>query len=414
MSGAGLFYLARLFPGILNLSLVLFLTRFLPITDYGKFSTWFALCLGGAFLLFGWISQSVARHANAKDDILGRFPEVFIVAFCLSALCALILAAPAVWLLSPPADFNSYIVLFLSITLHGLHSIISATQQAKLKFARYVFSEVSRPLFTFILCLIFVAIVRSESEVAKTAYVLGQLIAVFSLLFVFRRESSWLYLRLRKLPTRPKEVSAALRRIFIYGAPISIWLAINASWPAVERRLIKMLSGSHEVGIYAAEYDIAFRAFVFALLPITLYSQPYIFRAYSNADFQLVDRLIYRAILLQLCIGVLFSVLYLAFLFVVLNGQDAFSTMRIENVTMLCAAAIAWQIALSSHKWLECKKRIGFMLLAQSLSLAIGVGISLTFYSRLGTLSFASGLTAAGLIYSLTCSFIGKRIREKS
>ncbi|TDK30892.1 lipopolysaccharide biosynthesis protein [Luteimonas terrae] len=412
MRGTGLFYAARLVPGLLNLALVVFLIDALPAADYGKFSTWFALCLGSAFFFFGWITQSVARHANAKDDLIGKAPEVFAVSAAISFCCMIIFYGAATTLFLPPAVSTSFVVLSFSIALHGVHSIVSATQQARFNYSRYILAEISRPLFALLMCMLSVFLFEADSEFAKSGYLSGQVIGVVALLVLFRREAAWLTSRIRQVPHLLPEVKEKALRIFSYGAPVSIWLAINSAWPAFERYLIELHSDSNEVGIYAAEYDIVFRAFVFALLPITLYSQPHIFRAYANADFDLVSRLIRRAITVQFVVGIVFSTVYLVTIFAVFRDYEVFSSMRFENVLLLCAAAMSWQIALSSHKWLECKKRVSAMLVIQIASLVFGALIATTLFNRFGTAAFAVGLTIAGTIYSFTCSSVGRRMRE--
>lgn len=403
----GFFYLARLTPGILNLCLVLTLSITLPASSYGLFSSWLAFCMGGAFLAFGWVSQSVARHANARENYLRESPEAFVLGVAASTAATMLTLAPISLLVLPGAGVQLVFLAGLSIILHGIHAVTSAALQATLQFKKYVLVEMSRPLFALVCCLAALLVLRpGESPVGF--YVAGQALGIVAAFLVIRK-------------ALPGVVNAALRTarwnglvprlkvLFAYGAPISVWLGLTAGWPAFERRIMAVLTSPEEIGRYAAEYDISFRAFVFVLLPVTLYVQPFIFREYSNGNLAKANTLIRRAIAGQFALGAVFACGFLMIIFKLLPALGYATSMRADSVGVLCAAATAWQIALTCHKWLECQKKVYTMLLVLTFALVGGLGVSVAcfFLLQAGAVSFALGFLVAGISYCVGSYLIG-------
>ncbi|WP_156924952.1 hypothetical protein [Pseudoxanthomonas sp. J31] len=406
----GLFYLARLTPGILNLCLILSLSARLPPESYGLFSSWLAFSMGGAFLAFGWVSQSVARHANAEDDYLQESPESFVVGVIASAAAAALVLAPISLFVLPGTGFSLALLAGLSIILHGIHAVMSAALQARLRFTKYILVETSRPLFALAFCLIALFVLGS-SKSPVGFYVAGQAVGITAACFIIRKALPRCVAAIRRT-SEWKALLPRLKVLFAYGAPISVWLGLTAGWPAIERRIMVVLTSSEEVGRYAAEYDISFRAFVFVLLPITLYVQPFIFRDYSNGNLVKANALIRRAIIGQVALGSIFTFGFLAIVFNLLPALGYTTSMRASSVGVLCAAATAWQTALTCHKWLECQKKVYTMLLVLSAALIVGLGISIACFALLqvGAVSFAIGFLFAGISYCIGSYLIGLKL----
>lgn len=403
----GLFYLARLTPGILNLCLVLSLSAKLPPESYGLFSSWLAFGMGGAFLAFGWVSQSVARHANASENYLRESPEAFVLGVAASAAAAMAVLAPVSLFVFPGKELQLAFLVGVSIVLHGIHAVASATLQATLQFKRYVFVEMSRPLFALVCCLVALLILRSD-ENPVGFYVTGQALGIVAASLVVREALTDCLATIRRA-SKWKELVPRLKVIFAYGAPISVWLGLTAGWPAFERRIMAVLTSAEEIGRYAAEYDISFRAFVFVLLPVTLYVQPFIFREYSNGNFAKAGALIRRAIAGQSALGAIFASVFLVIIFKLLPALGYATSMRADSVGVLCAAATAWQVALTCHKWLECQKKVYTMLLVLTFALVGGLGVSVAcfFLLQAGAVSFAIGFLVAGISYCVGSYLIG-------
>lgn len=406
--GVGAFYLARIAPGALNFLLVLVLGALLESDEYGRFSIWISLCLGGGAFFFGWIAQSVARHANAKDDVLGQQPEVFVAGIA-ATIAGLFVVVVALYWVVPILSASYVVLLAIGMMLHGLHTVFSAVMQARFEYRRYFVVEVLRPAFIFFAVVSLAWWVKASAASTISGYVLGQSLGLLcALMFAWRALPVWR----RTNGSRVLLFGALtkLRSMFIYGAPLSLWLGLSLGWPALDRIVLGLLSDPVEVGMYAFEFDVAFRSFVFVLLPLTLFAQPHIFRDFSSGSIDAVRRTINQTILAQTVLGLLYTAVYVTAISLLSRSVEEFATMRMSNVIVLCLAAISWQVALICHKGMECGKRIVEMFLALVCAVfLVALPLAVMLFSYVGSQSFAIGVLVAGVAYAFYCYQFGMK-----
>jgi O-antigen/teichoic acid export membrane protein len=409
LSGAGMFYVARLVPGLCNFLLVLFATHQLAPAEYGRFSIWLATLMGCGVFFFGWLAQGIARHANGKDDELSKRPETFRVGLVLAGLAVLVCNGFAALL--GLIVLSDAVLITVGTLLWGAHSVLVACLQAKLLLRFYVRVEAMRAVATVATVVVAMYLFGQGFLVASLGYIVGLVLALGASISSLPRQLSpfadigWhLFLRKSRLRTMSR-----VRTIFRYGAPISAWLGLLTLWPAIERNILGFVSSTVEVGIYAAEYDIVFRSFVFVLLPITLYAQPMIFREYANENIDAADRLIKCGLAAQLLIGVAFASVYFVLATRLFPAYGLLDYVRPVDMALLCGAAIVWQAALLSHKWLECTRQVVRMFAALTCSLlAVSVPIAVVLFPIIGTAAFALGFLCGGLGYSAFCYVNGR------
>lgn len=159
-----------------------------------------------------------------------------------------------------------------------------------------------------------------------------------------------------------EKIKRNIREIFGYGWAISIWLSLSLAIPFIDRSVLRGLGGGILMGKYAYEYDIVFRAFTFILLPVTISSQPAIFKAHSEGNLEKVRGLLKTAILAQMSLGIGFATVLYLLIFFLMPLKDVILNVDPAVFFILCVSALFWQMALVSHKLLECEKKILLMV----------------------------------------------------
>ncbi len=203
-------------------------------------------------------------------------------------------------------------------------------------------------------------------------------------------------------------VSVAVRRLFWFGWPLSLWFGVSLMFPFAERFLIRWFLGSVATGQYAAIYDVTYRGCGFLLLPIVLAIHPHIMRTYALGRETESRRLWRIGLLVQVLLS--FAVTLVIAIagpwIVALTGVRATRT-ALALVVPLAAAGCVWQIALVSHKILEARQQTRRMLVFLTIALTADVLIDVTMLSRFGIVVAAYALLGAGVLYSLCTAVTG-------
>lgn len=394
------FYFARSVPGVLNLFLVCVLGLKLSHQGYVEFSIWLGLTVSAGFMFFGWIGQSIARHANGSDDLLSECPRVFIGAALAS--CLVVFSVATISFHGRRHDANWPLILLgcCSCCFNGYFTTLSAALQARMRLAGYVTVEACRPLGSTLGALLAVFLISSSATHAALGFVAGQTVACLGILVWLRTDfSKVIFSQMRALA-----VGRSFFTIAKYGLPISLWLALNSAWPACDRSLLGLFFSPQEVGRYSLRYDLVVRGFTFLLLPLTLYSQPKIFSAFGRGDLTEVRGQIWSSLKWQGAVGLICTLLLAASAPFLTERFSRLSGVSASEILLLGATASAWQMALMCQKWLECYKRVWLMvgLLITSYGV-IGCGIGLIVVPVMGVDAFLFGSLCGGLVYCSVC-----------
>jgi O-antigen/teichoic acid export membrane protein len=399
------YILARACPALGMLLIALITERKFGAQTYGEFSIAFSLSLAAAACAFGWISQAVSRFSNSADNLLESQPNVFWHGWRKS--CCVVLSIALVASLVR-ADEGVIFLCGVIASLQGLHMVVVAMYQARLNTRVYFALESSRAVLLTSGCVALGFLLNKNVIGLLIGLAVG--LSLNAALLVFYIRASGL---LRRASRSSIETS---RRIFSYGWPISIWLALSLAMPFIDRNVLKFMSGGLTMGRYSYEYDLVFRAFTFVLLPVTTSLQPFIFRAYGERSMQRVLRLVRTGLLAQISLAGAASVGLYAIAFDVLPLFAINLRITAGAYWMLCLGALSWQMALLCHKILECEKGIVTMvrLLVVSYFL-VGVPSSILLFHIWGLVGFTAASSLGGFTYCVLAYGAGNRsIKSKN
>ncbi|NKJ45220.1 hypothetical protein CIC12_00345 [Burkholderia sp. SG-MS1] len=370
------------------------------VSAYGEFSVSFSIALAVSAFAFGWLNQAVSRFSNGKDDLLASAPRIFWSGWLRCALAVMLIAA-AISVIR--ADHCLALLCGAVACCQGFHSMVISMHQARFDSRSYLGLEAFRGVCICVGTLGCGVALQNGA----TGLVLGLLLGMLANTSVVWYSAS----ASRNFTRERAEGSGHLQQIFRYGWPISIWLSLSLATPFIDRTVLTHIADGVTMGRYAYEFDIVFRAFTFLLLPVTISMQPLVFQAYAQGDLRKVTGLVKRSLLIQICAGMIFSLIFHVAIFQILPILGVTLNIDSSGYWAICFAALTWQMALICHKFLECEKRILLMVKILFGSYFLVTLLSSVCLFRLfGISGFAMGSVLGGVVYCVTSLKLGSRM----
>jgi O-antigen/teichoic acid export membrane protein len=399
INDVAVYFLGRSIPAAIGIVAVWILIRLLGETGYGSY----AILTSGSNLLsvlaVGWLSQGVLRYQpSAPDQEPFRLAlAIALLLVCLATLVgSLAIAVLDRWSPDPLIAFASVFLLAMSSSVHAAYA---ASLQAALRPRAVATAEIVRACIGLPLAVVGAAYVNPPFIGATLALGLSYALSG-ALCFVLSAHS---------MPAGPgrNEALALTRRLFVFGWPISIWLAISLLFPFTERMIIERLLGTGATGQYAAMYDTVYRGCGFLLLPIVLAAHPRIMGEHVRRDREAVVKLWRASLLLQLGVGCAATIVLVVIApwIVLLAG---FEPGPAEDLVLpLAGAGCAWQAALVAQKLLEVEQRTTLMLSLLVVALGLCIGVDILLLPTFGTVGAAYSLLLSGAFYAACTAFAG-------
>ncbi|CAB3794734.1 lipopolysaccharide biosynthesis protein [Paraburkholderia fynbosensis] len=369
------------------------------VSAYGEFSVSFSIALAVSAFAFGWLNQAVSRFSNGKDDLLASAPRIFWSGWLRCALAVMLIAA-AISVIR--ADHGLALLCGAVACCQGFHSMVISMHQARFDSRSYFGLEAFRGVCICVGTLGCGAALQN----GVIGLVLGLLLGMLVNTSVVRYSAS----AFRNGTRERGERSGHLQQIFRYGWPVSIWLSLSLATPFIDRMVLTHIADGVTMGRYAYEFDIVFRAFTFLLLPVTISMQPLVFQAYAQGDLKKVTGLMKRSLIIQLCAGLVFSLIFHVAIFQILPMLGVALNIDSSSYWVICFAALTWQMALICHKLLECEKQILLMVKIFFVCYFFVTLLSSMYLFRVfGIGGFALASVLGGLVYCVTSLKFGNR-----
>lgn len=395
-----LYVTARACPAAAMFAIALTVERRFGAQVYGEFSTIFSLALSAAALFFGWIVQAISRFSNGSEDLLTTMPQAFWVSW-IAGTSAVVITSLVTALFT---QYHALVFLIgIIVCCQGLHLLAIAIHQARFRGSSYLGLEALRSA-----CICFGSI---GGGLLQTNRLVGLVIGLAAGMLI---DATFALLSIRNYrlsdTPRSENVIEKTKQIFSYGWPISIWLSLSLAIPFIDRSVLRWLGDGVLMGGYAYQYDIVFRSFTFILLPITISSQPAIFKAFAEGSLESVSSLLRKAILTQISLGVTFSIALYGLIFYILPLENIVLKIEPPVFAILCISALFWQMALVCHKLLECEKKILLMVKIFALSYFIaGLCTAAFLFKLFGVPGFAFGSAIGAAVYCVVVFGAGKK-----
>ena len=406
IADAAIYMVGRAVPALIGFLSVAVFVRVMGEHDYGLYSIIFAGINLMSTVAVGWLSQAILRFQSRLDQHAAPFAKTIaagIVWACVAAVAGtpVLLAVTAIGLNSA-VTFMSACLLMAGLTVHTAYT---ASLQAALRPRAAAAIEITRAVIALPASLLAMRVIHPPF----VGGVLGLGIAYAITALLARHQAS------RSMPSVTADVpdgnvEEAVRGLFWFGWPISMWLGVSLLFPFGERFLIQRFLGPLTTGQYAATYDVVYRSCGFLLLPIVLAVHPRIMKEHALGRQQASQRLWRTGLVLQLLVAATAT----AVLTAVAPRIVALTGVRVTDATVslvfpLAAAGCIWQIALMSHKLLEAMQQTRRMLAFLLVALVLDIAIDTTLLPRFGAVAAAYALLATGVLYNVCVGVDGLR-----
>ena len=198
------------------------------------------------------------------------------------------------------------------------------------------------------------------------------------------------------------------RDAYLFGMPVMLSLLITTSLPFIDKALLANKFGLSIQGDYQAIFDLIYRSITILFLPVSATILPHLSTAYAGKNYNLIRKIITKAVLYQVAILIISVVLYLLGAWKVL-----FSLLSIENgekyyyvSLLILVTSFIVQIGVIVQKPFEIMKRTSLLLYYNFLSFIITTSVLVFIYFKgLPVTYYPIGLFVGYLFYIFLCIF---------
>ncbi len=399
---------SKLAPGLIYMVAIPVWIAHFGAAAYGVFAVTLAVASVVASLLVGWLRQALLRGTGRTDwpvrQVLGLR---FSLGLTTAALVALVAASPvlSVDVRLAPIIYSGACLTVLTAVYTVLQAVVQRTGRAGI----YALADCIRIGGALLLSLLF-----ASSHAA--AAVEPALLIVVATCVGYVVAALVCILALARTPSVPHGLQAEVKRrdvvgqMWVFGWPLSIWLALSSIQVYLDRFLISVYLDSHAVGAYAAQADLVGRGLAMVIFPITMAAHPIVMR-YWNSGLRAEALAITRTWLIRtagflVCCNVL---LLFAGTWLVGLLLPSIGDVSAALVLLLGVGASVWQLSQLAHKPLEFTDRTLTMVVLLAASIGVGMVMGALLVPAIGANGAALSSAIGGAVYLASSWWLGAR-----
>ena len=264
---SGIYFLARIIPGVMSIASLSIFTRLLDKTEYGTF----VLVMAGADLLdsflMQWLTWTLVRYAAKYDIRKNVFYSTVLAAFVVIMVPAGLVAAGACFFWKETIPIPLILIGYIYFVLNGWFELNLQRRRADLSPVRFGVLDAMRALLSVGLATGF-ALMDMGAYGLVLGYALGRLIPTLVMrLKIWKGSLPWQYDR------------ELLKKLFIFGLPLGVSVALGFTVNFIDRLFLGWLRGPEIAGMFGAGYDLTYRFLVAATTVINLAGYPLIVKS---------------------------------------------------------------------------------------------------------------------------------------
>jgi len=394
----------KILPGALLFVAVPVWTRAFGAEQYGLYAIAWSVTLFSSSLTTGWLRQAILRNAGSEGASLSDLPRwTFVFVAGASAVPVGLLMLLQLRHTSQPGAFLLVGVSFA--VANSIYTVRQAVAQRDGLSTRFTSAEIIRVILALGLSLLLGAVTELDGAVCVlTAFVSGTCAGI--LVLVWRAAT----------PSTRTETSLrgdVLRRFWMYGWPMTIWLAASSILLYVDRLIISATLGAESAGQYAAISDVIVRGFAMLTFPLTMVSHPLVMRAWNDGRRQeaLASNGTYRKYLLWLAGATVLIGAAVGRPLLELGLSIEVDSPLI--VPLLLLGAGLWQAGLMTHKELELTNRTRTMAALIVAIAVVSAGLNILLTPVLGLVGPAAVFALGAGLYTTITALLGASTRRR-
>ncbi len=383
-------------PGVAGLLAVIIFFRLIGAEEYGQYAVIISTVTMVNSFSFGWLNQSQLRFSSE----FGTNEQAYYSTIFFSFLCCLTVSIIGLCLLVGLKDNSTLLLpaLLLSAAM-GWHIVRITGFQASFQANSVVKLETIRSFASILLPLACLYLFKKNSFFLLSGIALGYGVTVLL-------RGPWHRCGPPTLNRSSAQLSAIIKKMWIYGWPMSLWLTAMSMIPAADRLLIQHFLGDGTTGLYASIFDLIIRSYSLFLFPVTMAVHPRIMAAWNSNQPSRAYSLIKFALLLQFTLFIGIALLYSHFgpsllsIMLKIDLSEDFSGL----ILPLTVGGFFWQAGLLAHKPLEMQQKTLRMLMNIFISLVVHCSLLFFLLPAFGIIAAPYVYMVSGLCYLLLCS----------
>ncbi|MFM2226350.1 MAG: hypothetical protein RJA07_2552 [Bacteroidota bacterium] len=390
-----IYFIGKLLPMLVNLSVVVLGVRYLGKAEYGQFSLIYSSLFTFFMLCFGWVQQGILRFYTEQNFSKSKTDFFFSVSFWMSVLLMLLMILITLLYFKLPILIS--ILIGSTSFLFTMLFYFLAVYQSKIDSKKYALTESA----FYVLWFVFSALLITFSI---KNYWLG-FVAMFTALLIVVSFQIWINrdtIKILSIKFLLTTHSLEIKKLLSYGLPIAIWLFLSSTFNFADRFIIQHYYGYADAGIYSTVYDLFFKVATFACMPILLANHSRIVNEWNAGNVLKSWSVIKISILLEI-VMMIFSTIFIY----VIGGWalENLTNIKLDSFNYIAlpilAASFIWQIGMFVHKPLELFFKQWYMIIAVVSSLLINVCFNLFFIPKYKFEAAAISTLIGTLVYVL-------------
>ena len=384
-------------PGLINFFSIPIIKKMIGSESYGEYSLWYSTFFILIAFFSGWFGVYIIRFKADFANPQVHFQNCYLL---LKRILLLLLIVSFIGALAISGNIIFSIIYTLAIGGCTVQNALNSVTQANFKSRLIVLSETCRVVTFFLFYLIFLGFSTSHFlEKLFASLFISYLVSIYILytkndLDIFNR-------KFEKHPFLARDA-------YLFGMPVMLSLLITTSLPFIDKALLANKFGLSIQGDYQAIFDLIYRSITILFLPVSATILPHLSTAYAGKNYNLIRKIITKAVLYQVAILIISVVLYLLGAWKVL-----FSLLSIENgekyyyvSLLILVTSFIVQIGVIVQKPFEIMKRTSLLLYYNFLSFIITTSVLVFIYFKgLPVTYYPIGLFVGYLFYIFLCIF---------
>lgn len=389
------YFPAQIAPAIINLIIIMILTRSFTVEVYGEYvliTTLIGFCVT---IFTQWLIQSILFYRpkyieNNQENEFNLHLEIIINKFIFASVIILLVLIiyNALFI-----NVTLYIIGVLIILVQSIFTIEQVILQSDLQSGRYA----KRIFASSVLRLLGVSVLA-----ITTINLLGVLVVmVFSYLF-FILPKFRDYMQVKK--SRSTTTKQFLKTMMIYGLPMLGWFLAVSIMNVTDRFLIEYFHGSKAVGLYAGNYSIISAALGLVFGPLTIVIHPLLMKFAVNVNEQKgkIEQLLSKFTTIFFIVGLPIIILVnkfrkeIAYLFL---GEEY--VVASDLITIVMVGIFLWNLAMVGHKGMEIVNKTKVMFSFAIVSCLTSLVLNVFLIEKYSYMGAAYGNMIAFSIYCL-------------
>lgn len=395
---------SKIIPALVGLAVVIILSHRLSPDGYGRYAAILAIARLTNVMAFGWLRQSILRYypeyqvhgANKifQEKIMGILIQISIFSSLVASGVMLLLGFNI-------NELGVMLGVLISLTIYDY--LITLFQSRRFS-RRYAFVSIMQSIMQILWIICFIYLLRQGYHFALLAFSAGYICAIVYIIATSKQTDIFLRFKIRHGDYD------FLKKILLYGVPMSIWLLSFQMIFQANRLIIRSLRSNAEVGIYSSAYDLINGSLSLLMTPFLLAAHPIIMQIWAQKkDHCEIEALLTRVLRYLALLFVPFFFFSLALrenLFVILGegyGVEGWV------VPIIVAGAFSGQFSMYSHKGLEVAARTGIMFGVGMFTAFLNILFNLLFVGKYGYQASAIIMLASYIFYSTVIYIFSRR-----